>query len=228
MALQIQANASGTWSIRQFQLPETLHLHPSVQNEVLRSSWSIPGWYYKGQLHFVHLKGSALDCFEPELLDPIESIWLSDLKPFYQGTWNQFWNLWSVSEAEAELKGLCMHESHQATKYFIKFQQLATRIQWGEAASADRLTMDSPNISKMTWSTMISQTPFPASGNLSKLSMHKLLGKKQWSILQNSHCWKPPEQDQTEKVWGTFSVWCGCSMYDHTDTSKICGVRRGK
>jgi len=26
-----------------------------------------------------------------------------------------------------------MHESHQATKYFIKFQQLATCIEWGNA-----------------------------------------------------------------------------------------------
>jgi len=35
-----------------------------------------------------------------------------------------------VSEAEAELEGLRMHESHQAIKYFIKFQQLATCVQW--------------------------------------------------------------------------------------------------
>jgi len=27
-----------------------------------------------------------------------------------------------------------MHDSHQATKYFIKFQQLATHVQWGDAA----------------------------------------------------------------------------------------------
>ena len=39
-----------------------------------------------------------------------------------------------VGEAEAELEGLRMHESHQATKYFIKFQQLAAHVQWGKAA----------------------------------------------------------------------------------------------
>jgi len=39
-----------------------------------------------------------------------------------------------VGEAEAKLKGLCMHESHQTMKYFIKFQQLATHLQWGNAA----------------------------------------------------------------------------------------------
>jgi len=27
-----------------------------------------------------------------------------------------------------------MHESHKATKYFIKFQQLAACVQWGDAA----------------------------------------------------------------------------------------------
>jgi len=56
------------------------------------------------------------------------------LQPFHWGTWNQFWNYNPVSKAEAELEGLCMHESHQAMKYFIKFQQLATHIQWDEAA----------------------------------------------------------------------------------------------
>ena len=39
-----------------------------------------------------------------------------------------------VDEAEAELEGLHMQENHQATKYFIKFMQLAARVQWGQAA----------------------------------------------------------------------------------------------
>jgi len=37
-------------------------------------------------------------------------------------------------KAEVELKALCMHENHQAMKYFIKFQQLASQIQWGDTA----------------------------------------------------------------------------------------------
>ena len=31
-------------------------------------------------------------------------------------------------EAEAKLKQLHMHKNHQAMKYFIKFQQLATHV----------------------------------------------------------------------------------------------------
>ena len=81
-----------------------------------------------------HLKGSALDCFEPTLLDPIEPIWLLDLNLFIEELETNFGTYNPVGKAEAELEGLCMHESHQATKYFIKFQQLAAHIQWGEAA----------------------------------------------------------------------------------------------
>src|SRR5882724_12477389 len=81
-----------------------------------------------------HLKGSALDCFKPTLLDPIEPLWLSDLNLFIEELETNFGTYDPVSEAEAELEGLRMHESHQAMKYFIKFQQLAARIQWGEAA----------------------------------------------------------------------------------------------
>ena len=39
-----------------------------------------------------------------------------------------------VGEVEAKLEGLRMQENHQATKYFIKFTQLATRVRWGQAA----------------------------------------------------------------------------------------------
>src|SRR5882724_1483668 len=81
-----------------------------------------------------HLKGSALYCFEPALLDPIEPIWLLDLNLFIEELETNFGTYNPVGEAEAELKGLHMHEGHQAMKYFIKFQQLATRVQWGEAA----------------------------------------------------------------------------------------------
>jgi len=67
-------------------------------------------------------------------LDPIEPIWLSDLNLFIEELETNFRTYSPVGEAEAELKGLCMHESHQAMKYFIKFQQLAAHVQWGEAA----------------------------------------------------------------------------------------------
>src|SRR5882724_35885 len=80
------------------------------------------------------LKGTALDCFESAILDPVEPAWLSDFNLFLEELEANFGTYTPVSEAEAELEGLHMHESHQATKYFIKFQQLAACIEWGNAA----------------------------------------------------------------------------------------------
>ena len=79
------------------------------------------------------LKGTTLDCFESAILDPIKPQWLLDFNLFIKELKANFGTYDPVGEAEAKLKGLCMHESHQAMKYFIKFQQLATHVEWGNA-----------------------------------------------------------------------------------------------
>ena len=81
-----------------------------------------------------YLKGPALDCFEPGLLELNEPAWLSDYDLFISELEANFSTYDPVAEAEAELEGLRMQENHQATKYFVKFMQLASRVQWGEAA----------------------------------------------------------------------------------------------
>ena len=73
-----------------------------------------------------YLKGSTLDCFEPTLLNLNEPIWLLDLTLFIKEFKANFRTYDPISEAEAKLEALWMHNSHQATKYFIKFQQLAS------------------------------------------------------------------------------------------------------
>ena len=80
------------------------------------------------------LKGSALDCFEPGLLDPIEPAWASDFNLFSEELENNFGTFDPTREAKAKLEGLHMQENHQATKYFIKFTQLASCVYWGKAA----------------------------------------------------------------------------------------------
>jgi len=75
-----------------------------------------------------------LDCFKPALLDPNEPSWLLDLHLFIKELETNFGTYDPVGKAEAKPKGLHMQENHQATKKFIKFQQLATLIQWCEAA----------------------------------------------------------------------------------------------
>src|SRR6266481_2946523 len=81
-----------------------------------------------------YLTGSALDCFEPALLDSEEPAWLLDFTLFVQELEDNFGSYDPVGKAEAELEGLRMRDNHQATKYFIQFMQLASRVHWGEAA----------------------------------------------------------------------------------------------
>src|SRR5882724_11009097 len=72
------------------------------------------------------LKGTALDCFESAILDPVKPPWFSDFNLFLEELEANFRTYDPGGEAEAKLKGLRRHESHQAMKYFIKSQQLAT------------------------------------------------------------------------------------------------------
>ena len=72
-----------------------------------------------------YLKGTALDCFESAILDPLEPLWLLDFDLLVKELEANFRTYDPVVEAEAKLEGLHMYKSHQAMKYFIKFQQLA-------------------------------------------------------------------------------------------------------
>src|SRR5882672_5602838 len=82
----------------------------------------------KSKVNYVlsYLKGTALECFESAILDPIEPPWLLDFKLFAKELVTNFRSYNPFGEAEAELEGLHMQNSHQAMKYYIKFQLLAT------------------------------------------------------------------------------------------------------
>jgi len=67
-------------------------------------------------------------------LDLHNPVWLSNFNLFVTELKNNFRTFNPKGEAEAELEALHMHENHQAMKYFIKLQQLATQVQWGDAA----------------------------------------------------------------------------------------------
>ena len=67
-------------------------------------------------------------------MDLITPTWASDFDLFVTELEANFGTYDLIGEAEAKLEGLHMQENHQATKYFIKFTQLAARVQWGQAA----------------------------------------------------------------------------------------------
>src|SRR6266481_6089465 len=81
-----------------------------------------------------YLKGMALDCFEPMLLETPEPAWLSNFALFLEELEASLSSYDPIGKAEAKLEGLHMQENHQAMKYFIKFMQLAACVQWGKAA----------------------------------------------------------------------------------------------
>jgi len=95
--------------------------------------------------------------------------------------------LQSSWQSRSQTRRICMQENHQAMKYFIKFQQLSTCIQWGKQHSADRLTMDSPNTSKMTWSTTRSQTPFLVFQKIVQ-AINAWYGMM-WDVSHETHFW---------------------------------------
>src|SRR6266481_2622310 len=81
------------------------------------------------------LMGSAMDCFEPYLHDPHNPpLWLSSYDLFCEELESNFGSYDPEGEAEAEIEVLRMPENNRATKYFVEFNHLSSRIKWGEAA----------------------------------------------------------------------------------------------
>src|SRR5882724_2313819 len=113
---------------------ETPNVHPSVQAELQTLNGSLEDEENKVNHTLTYLKGIALDCLEPTLLDPIDPVWLSDFKLFIEELKTKFGTFNPKGKTKAELKQLHMQENHQATKYFIKFQQLAIQVKWDDAA----------------------------------------------------------------------------------------------
>jgi len=72
---------------------------------------------------------------------------------------NNFGTFNPEGEAEAKLKQLSMHENHQATNHFLKFQQLATQVKLGDAALHQQAHNSLAKHLRTTWFTTISQTP---------------------------------------------------------------------
>src|SRR6266481_7421819 len=81
------------------------------------------------------LTGAAMDCFELYLHDPHNPpLWLSSYHLFREELESNFGLFDPEGEAEAEIEVLRMPENDRATKYFVEFNRLSSRIKWGEAA----------------------------------------------------------------------------------------------
>ena len=81
-----------------------------------------------------YLKGTALDWFEPSLTSGNNVSWLSDYSEFVSELRSHFGPFNPEGEAKTTLENLRMHDNQRITKYVVKFNRLAARVQWGNTA----------------------------------------------------------------------------------------------
>jgi Domain of unknown function (DUF4939) len=82
-----------------------------------------------------YLKGTALDYFEPALMDLDENpVWSTDYSKFTSELQTNFGPFNPKADAENEHNRLWMKDNQKIAKYIMSFQQLAPRVQWGQAA----------------------------------------------------------------------------------------------
>jgi Retrotransposon gag protein len=77
----------------------------------------------------------VLDYFEPALMDLDENpIWSTDYSELTSELQTNFGPFNPKADAENELDQLQMKDNQKIAKYIVSFQQLAPRVQWGQAA----------------------------------------------------------------------------------------------
>jgi len=179
---------------------KTSHFHPTVHTQLPRSQRYVWGWYQKGQLCPLLSESTALDCFNLPSWIHIKPQWLVGFQPIRWRTRSQLWTLWSVREAEAKLEGTS--HAWKATRLQVLYQVPAASwcIHGAMQHSTDRLTTDSPNVSKMTWPTMISQTPFRPPETHPKLIWCQRYWEwhgevSQWNLMLPRTFWNKTEQE---------------------------------
>ena len=81
-----------------------------------------------------YLKGTALNWFKLSLTSSLNLTWLNDYSNFILELRKNFRPHDPEGKGKGKLENLCMHENQRIVKYLIDFNQLATHVQWGEAA----------------------------------------------------------------------------------------------
>ena len=86
------------------------------------------------KLHLSYLTGPALGWFEPGLFALSPPAWVHHWDLFHTELEFNFGPFNLVGEAEAKIKTLVMAKGSRSATYFIEFNCLASRIQWGDHA----------------------------------------------------------------------------------------------
>src|SRR5271168_90065 len=86
-----------------------------------------------------HLRGLALDLFEPAILDSEENPdWLTDWSAFLCLLRSHFGPIDPVADAEDAIDNLKMHENQRIVKYDVEFNRFAIKTGWDDAVLRHR------------------------------------------------------------------------------------------
>src|SRR5215475_4318025 len=83
-----------------------------------------------------YLRGSALDWFEPDIVDSNRNnpLWLSDFSAFVHELEDNFGPFDPVGDAEEALDHIFMKENQRIMKYMVLFNKLATKVEYDDSA----------------------------------------------------------------------------------------------
>jgi Domain of unknown function (DUF4939) len=82
-----------------------------------------------------YLKGTTLDYFKPALMDLDKNpVWSTNYSKFISELQTNFGPFNPEADDENELNQLWMKDNQKIVKYIVSFQQVALKVQWGEAA----------------------------------------------------------------------------------------------
>jgi len=86
-----------------------------------------------------HLRGLALDLFEPAILDSEENPdWLTDWSAFLRTLRSHFGPIDPVADAEDAIDNLKMRENQRIVKYDVEFNRFAIKTGWDDAVLRHR------------------------------------------------------------------------------------------
>ena len=90
---------------------------------------------HKANYMLCFLKGTALNYFKPLLMDPYNNpVWANDYAKLISELQTNFGPFNIEADAENELEWLKMHDNQKVAKYIVIFQQLSSKVNWGDAA----------------------------------------------------------------------------------------------
>jgi hypothetical protein len=93
----------------------------------------------KVTLALSYLRGTALEYFEPSLLDSDEEIdWIADWSAFVRTLRTQFGPIDPTADAEDGIDNLKMQDNQKIVKYNVEFNKLAIRTHWDDGVLRHR------------------------------------------------------------------------------------------